>query len=78
MQAIGHGRFLFAVSKLDTDGGSILKHFKNIISDLLIVIGLEAVTVGAWMIYRPAGWLVAGIALIGFGWLIGLPGGETQ
>lgn len=78
MQAIGHGRFLFAVSKLDTDGGSILKHFKNIISDLLIVIGLEAVTVGAWMIYRPAGWLVAGIALIGFGWIIGLPGGETQ
>lgn len=78
MQAIGHGRFLFAVSKLDTDGGSILKRFKNIISDLLIVIGLEAVTVGAWMIYRPAGWLVAGIALIGFGWLIGLPGGETQ
>lgn len=77
MQAIGHGRFLFAVSKLDTDGGSILK-LKNIISDLLIVIGLEAVTVGAWMIYRPAGWLVAGIALIGFGWLIGLPGGETQ
>ena len=78
MQAIGHGRFLFAVSKLDTDGGSILKHLKNIISDLLIVIGLEAVTVGAWMIYRPAGWLVAGIALIGFGWLIGLTGGETQ
>lgn len=68
---------MFAVSKLDTDGGSILK-LKNIISDLLIVIGLEAVTVGAWMIYRPAGWLVAGIALIGFGWIIGLPGGETQ
>ena len=65
------------MSKLDTDGGSILK-LKNIISDLLIVIGLEAVTVGAWMIYRPAGWLVAGIALIGFGWIIGLPGGETQ
>ena len=55
-----------------------MKHLKNIISDLLIVLGLEAVTVGAWMIYRPAGWLVAGIALIGFGWLIGLPGGEAQ
>lgn len=41
-------------------------------SDVLMVCGAVLTSVGAWMVYAPAGVIVGGLFCVGFGWLVGL------
>lgn len=43
--------------------------WKAFIPDALLVAGAGALSCGAWMVYAPAGFIVAGLLLIGGGFL---------
>lgn len=38
--------------------------------DALMAAGAASVAAGAGMVYRPAGWIVAGIFALAFGWMV--------
>jgi hypothetical protein len=48
----------------------MLKKLNSLVPDLLLCGGATAVSVGAWMIYAPAGWVVAGLLLMVAGWIM--------
>jgi hypothetical protein len=48
---------------------------RNILTTLLEVVGLAAVTYGVWSIFQPAGFIFGGFALVGFSYLIVRNGG---
>ena len=43
---------------------------KGSISNALFIGGLVIVAVGAWLVYPPAGFIVAGASMIFMGWLL--------
>ena len=50
---------------------------REIISDVLLVAGGTAVSIGAGMVYIAAGVIVGGVLAMAFGWLIAL-GGDAK
>lgn len=38
--------------------------------DALLVGGAAAISAGAWQVYAPAGWIVAGLFALAGGWLL--------
>lgn len=47
---------------------------REVISDVLLVAGGSAVSIGAGVIHIAAGLIVAGVLAMAFGWLIALGG----
>ena len=47
--------------------GKVLSH----LPEVLLLGGATALVYGAWLVYRPAGWLVAGALLLFAGWRLG-------
>ena len=45
-------------------------HAAGWMPDVLMTAGAAGVTVGAWMVYRPAGWIAGGLFLLAAGWLL--------
>jgi hypothetical protein len=37
--------------------------------DLLLVLGLGVMSYGAWLVFAPAGYLIAGLGLLAAGWM---------
>jgi hypothetical protein len=71
------------VSKLDTERSEAMnpdekplakkapgKLLRELLSDLIILVGIVGVAVGAGMIYEPAGYLVGGAELVALGYLL--------
>lgn len=50
---------------------------REIASDVLLVAGGSAISIGAGVIHIAAGLIVGGVMAIAFGWLISL-GGDTE
>ena len=50
---------------------------REILSDVLLVAGGTAVSIGAGVIHIAAGLIVGGLLAMAFGWLIGL-GGDAK
>ena len=46
-------------------------------ADVLLVLGSGAITVGAALIYPPAGWIAGGVLTIAGGVLAAIGGGES-
>jgi len=44
-----------------------LASLRSHIPDAMMALGVCAVSYGAWLIYAPAGYIVGGLALAGFG-----------
>lgn len=44
---------------------------RDLVALLLLTAGVVALTYGAWLVYEPAGWLVAGLALVSLGTRLG-------
>ncbi len=44
---------------------------REAVSDGLLVVGASAVSFGGWLIYAPAGFIVAGLFVIALGALVG-------
>jgi hypothetical protein len=45
-----------------------MRRFREAVPVILDVFGFAAITVGASLMWVPAGWIVAGAALIALGW----------
>lgn len=43
---------------------------RSILPDVLMIAGAGAVSVGAGMVYPPAGWVVGGLLALAGGWLM--------
>lgn len=50
--------------------GTVASAARDWLPDALMVAGAGAVSSGAWLIYEPAGFIVGGAFLLGFGWIV--------
>jgi hypothetical protein len=41
----------------------------GLVADVLLLAGAVSVSYGAWLVYAPAGFIVAGLLLLAAGWL---------
>ncbi|MEH6564633.1 MAG: hypothetical protein V7756_04830 [Halopseudomonas sp.] len=44
---------------------------RDLVADAGGVIGAGALSYGAWLVYQPAGFIVCGLLLLAFAWLMG-------
>lgn len=42
----------------------------GLLPDALMLVGIAAISHGAWRVFAPAGWIVAGAFALGFGLLM--------
>ncbi len=49
---------------------------KSLLPDALMLSGIGCLAYGAWRIYAPAGWIVAGVFAFAFGLLLARRAGE--
>lgn len=45
-----------------------------VLRDISGVAGVASATIGAWQVYRPAGWIVGGLFLLAGAWLLARAG----
>jgi glucose dehydrogenase len=50
--------------------GALLGVLPVVVRDLAGIGGVALVTLGAWQIYPPAGFIVAGLSLVAAAWLL--------
>lgn len=55
---------------LDTVEGAVVLFGRSVVSNLLEIAGGLGIAYGAWLMFRPAGFIVGGILAIGYAFLL--------